>query len=70
MNVHEKNILSDNISYKKIDIVPNTDINHLNIKKIQNSNNIISSVPVRYRHKYTTFVYYKAIDSSNYNNNS
>jgi len=70
MNVHEKNILSDNISYKKIDIVPNTDINHLNIKKIQNSSNIISSVPVRYRHKYTTFVYYKAIDSSNYNNNS
>ena len=61
MNVHEKNILSDNISYKKIDIVPNTDIGHINIKNILNKNKrqFISSVPVRYRQKYTTFVYYK-----------
>ena len=64
MQLHEKNILSDNISYKKIDIVPNTDIDHLNIKHLQNNENInfISSVPVRYRHKYTTFVYYKPIE--------
>ena len=63
MQLHEKNILSDNISYKKIDIVPNTDIDHLNIKHLQNNENInfISSVPIRYRHKYTTFVYYKPI---------
>ena len=65
MKVHEKNILSDNISYKKIDIVPNTDIDHLNIKNInkqninKNNNNLVLSVPFRYRHKYCTFVYYK-----------
>ena len=33
MKNHEMNILSDNISYKEIDIVPNNDIDHLNIKK-------------------------------------
>ena len=61
MKIQEKNILSDNISYKKIDTVPNTDIDHLNIKTILNNknHNYISSIPVRYRHKYTTFVYYK-----------
>ena len=68
MNIHEKNILSDNISYKKIDVVPNTDIDHLNIKKLQNGHDMVSSIPVRYRHKYTTFVYYKPVDSLNYNN--
>ena len=65
MNIHEKNILSDNISYKKIDIVPNNDIDHLNVKNInkQNAdnkkNNLVLSVPFRYRHKYCTLVYYK-----------
>ena len=59
IEIQEKNILSDNNSYKKIAIVPNTDIDHLNIKNKINNNNIISSVPIRYRRKYTTFVYYK-----------
>ena len=59
IEIQEKNILSDNNSYKKIAIVPNTDIDHLNIKNRINDNNIISSVPIRYRRKYTTFVYYK-----------
>ena len=60
IEIQEKNILSDNNSYKNIAIVPNTDIDHLNIKnRINNNNNIISSVPIRYRRKYTTFVYYK-----------
>ena len=59
IEIQEKNILSDNNSYKKIAIVPNTDIDHLNIKNRINNNNIISSVPIRYRRKYTTFVYYK-----------
>ena len=68
IEIQEKNILSDNNSYKKIAIVPNTDIDHLNIKNRINNNNIISSVPIRYRRKYTTFVYYKPIDSTNYNN--
>ena len=68
IEIQEKNILSDNNSYKKIAIVPNTDIDHLNIKNRINNNNIISSVPIRYRRKYTTFVYYKPIDSKNYNN--
>ena len=68
IEIQEKNILSDNNSYKKIAIVPNTDIDHLNIKNRINNNNIISSVPIRYRRKYTTFVYYKPLDSKNYNN--
>jgi len=68
IEIQEKNILSDNNSYKNIAIVPNTDIDHLNIKNRINNNNIISSVPIRYRRKYTTFVYYKPIDSTNYNN--
>ena len=68
IEIQEKNILSDNNSYKKIAIVPNTDIDHLNIKNRINNNNIISSVPIRYRRKYTTFVYYKPIDNKNYNN--
>ena len=59
IEIQEKNILSDNNSYKKIAIAPNTDIDHLNIKNKINNNNIISSVPIRYRRKYTTFVYYK-----------
>ena len=70
IEIQEKNILSDNNSYKKIAIVPNTDIDHLNIKTMKNNNNIMSSVPVRYRRKYTTFVYYKPIGNINSNKNS
>ena len=60
----EKNILSDNISYKKLEQAQNTDIDHINVKNINwiknnESPNLICSVPIRYRHKFTTFVYYK-----------
>jgi hypothetical protein len=70
MKNHEMNILSDNISYKEIDIVPNNDIDHLNIKKEEEINNnknpnFILSVPFRYRHKYCTFVYYKEKENIN-----
>ena len=65
IKIQEKNILSDNISFKKIENVYHEQINHLNInnKQFQNSNriykNIICSISSRYRQKYTTFVYYK-----------
>ena len=64
MYIQEKNILSDNISYKMIEAAENTDIDHLNVNKIQfqennKNSNFIFSVPFRYRHKLATFVYYK-----------
>ena len=67
----EKNILSDNNSYKKIEQAQNTDIDHINIKNINNikknyTPNLICSVPIRYRHKFTTFVYYKPKKNINY----
>ena len=65
--IREKNILSDNISYKKIDVAQNTDIDHLNVNNLQflknrKNTSFIFSVPFRYRHKYATFVYYKPKD--------
>ena len=67
--IREKNILSDNISFKNIGIIYHDQVNHLNLNNkqfnkqfISNNNkykNIITSVSSRYRDKYTTFVYYK-----------
>ena len=63
--ITEKNILSDNFSFKNIEIIHHDQINHLNLNKRQfiNNNgiykNIISSITSRYRNKFTTFVYYK-----------
>ena len=65
--IREKNILSDNISFKNIGIIYHDLVNHLNLNNkqfISNNNkyknkNIITSVSSRYRDKYTTFVYYK-----------
>ena len=66
IHIREKNILSDNISFKKIEIIYHDRVNHLNLNNkqfINNNNikykNIITSVSSRYRDKYTTFVYYK-----------
>ena len=63
--IREKNILSDNISFKNIGIIYHDQVNHLNLnnKQFISNNyqykNIITSVSSRYRDKYTTFVYYK-----------
>ena len=64
IRVREKNILSDNISFKNIGIIYHDQVNHLNLnnKQFTNNNkykNSITSVTSRYRDKYTTFVYYK-----------
>ena len=65
IKIHEKNILSDNISFKKIGIIHHEQINHLNINnnllknKGYKNKNIICSISSRYRSKFTTFVYYK-----------
>ena len=50
---------SNNDSYKIIDKIDHILLNHLINKKKINSNNIINSVVIKYRHKNTTFVYYK-----------
>jgi hypothetical protein len=67
--VHELNILSDNLSFKNIGMINHEQINHLNINKeyiINRKNNLhgnaIYSISTKYRHKCTTFVYYKNHD--------
>jgi len=58
----ENNILGDNCSYKKIEVLPAVEINHLHS---QNSNTsmktILCSSFSRYRNKFITFLYYKPI---------
>ena len=56
--------ISDQKIDKMIEAAENTDIDHLNVNKIQfqennKNSNFIFSVPFRYRHKLATFVYYK-----------
>ena len=58
MSIKEKNILSDNLSFKKIITAPIEQINHLISKNIENQS-IICAVSSRFRYKFTTFVYYK-----------
>ena len=67
--VHELNILSDNLSFKNIGMINHEQINHLNINKeyiMNRKNNLhgnaIYSISTKYRHKCTTFVYYKNHD--------
>ena len=55
----EDEIYSGNYSYKNIERKDHILLNHLcNIKKDKN-NNIVNSIIFRYRHKNTTFLYYK-----------
>ena len=61
MNIKEGNILSDNLSFKNINIAPIEQINHLNSKKEKN-HITICAVSSRFRYKFTTFVYYKPKD--------
>jgi len=58
MSIKEKNVLSDNLSFKKINSAPIEQINHLNSKNLENQS-IICAVSSRFRYKFTTFVYYK-----------
>ncbi len=58
LETREKNILSDNISYKKINLTPIEQYNHLDSKNIK-GNSIVIAVSSRYRFKITTFVYFK-----------
>jgi len=58
VNIKEKNILSDNLAFKKIKIAPIEQVNHLNSKNIENQS-ILCAVSSRFRYKFTTFVYYK-----------
>ena len=61
LRANEKDILSENLAYKKIENVHHEQINHLivNNDKKQTENNTICSFTSRYRFKFTTFVYYK-----------
>ena len=60
LNFYEKNLLSENISYKNIMICPHVNLNHtiLSCEKIED-NYIRSGISHRYKHKYLTIIYYK-----------
>jgi len=64
LQIIEQNILSDNLSFKNINIVPIEYNNHL-YSKIKESKNIICSFSSRYRRKHVTFVYYKPKNKNN-----
>lgn len=59
----EDNILGENYSNKKIKYISSEQINHINYKiknnKNKTNNPIVSSIILRHRLKFTTFVYYK-----------
>ena len=58
LEICEQNMLSDNFSFKNINIIPIEYNNHL-YSKINENKNIICSFSSRYRWKFVTFVYYK-----------
>ena len=58
----ENNILGDNCSYKKIEVLPSVEINHIHSNNSNISDQIVScSSLTRYRNKFVTFLYYKPV---------
>ena len=56
----EKNLLSENNSYKKILTAPHINLSHCcTALKNDFKTNIKTSVTLRFKHKFVTFVYYK-----------
>ena len=56
----ENNILGDNCSYKKIEVLPAVEINHLHSNNsIISGKIVLCSTLSRYRNKFITFLYYK-----------
>lgn len=60
LKINEEDVLSGNLAYKNIKNIHHEQINHLNSNKNlinDNKTNILSTTS-RYRHKFTTFIYY------------
>ena len=56
----ENNILGDNCSYKKIEVLPTVEINHIHSNNlIVSGKTVLCSTLSRYRNKFITFLYYK-----------
>jgi hypothetical protein len=56
----ENNILGDNCSYKKIEVLPAVEINHIHTNNAKMSNkSVLCSTLSRYRNKFITYLYYK-----------
>ena len=56
----ENNILGDNCSYKKIEVLPTVEINHIHSNNlIISGKTVLCSTLSRYRNKFITFLYYK-----------
>lgn len=56
----ENNILGDNCSYKKIEVLPAVEINHIHTNNSKMSNkSVLCSTLSRYRNKFITYLYYK-----------
>ena len=56
---NEKNLLSENNSYKKVLLCPHVNLNHECTNCVQHSKYIRTSVSQRIRHKFLTVIYYK-----------
>ena len=55
----ENNLLGDNCSYKKIEVLPAVEINHIHTNNTQMSNkSVLCSTLSRYRNKFITYLYY------------
>ena len=56
----ENNILGDNCSYKKIEVLPAVEINHIHTNNSKMTNkSVLCSTLSRYRNKFITYLYYK-----------
>ena len=53
----ENDILGENCSYKKINVLPFVEINHIHSTNYKS--HVICSFFFRYRNKFSTFLYYK-----------
>ena len=66
----EKDLLGENCSYKKINVLPFVELNHVHSKKGVNRFNkyVLCSFFFRYRNKFCTFLYYKPPNKKKENN--
>ena len=59
LNLKENEIYNGNYSYKNIERKDHILLNHLCHRKKDKNGNLINSITIKYRHKNTTFLYYK-----------
>ena len=58
-NENENDLMSGNYSYKKINVLPLVELNHIHSKENNANKTNMCSLFFRYRNKFTSFLYYK-----------